>query len=225
VWSVLNPLLVMVVMYLVFSHMFRSDIENFPAYLIIGQTLFTFMNEATSQAIFSITGNASLLKKVYVPKYVFTLSKVTSCLVNLFFSMGAMLIVFIVTGIQFSAYMLLIPVVLVELYIFTLGLSMFLAQASVFFRDIQYIYSVLTTAWMYLTPLFYPMDLLPEWLQQAIGMFNPMYHYITHFRTLVMEQRLPDVSSLIYGYVLAFVFLLIGIYSFLRSQDRFILYI
>ena len=78
VWSVLNPLMVMVVMYLVFSKMFRFNIENYSAYLIIGQTLFTFMNEATNQAIGSITGNGSLLKKVYVPKYVFTLSKVTS---------------------------------------------------------------------------------------------------------------------------------------------------
>ena len=86
VWSVLNPLLVMVVMLLVFSHMFRSNIENFPAYLIIGQTLFNFMSEATNQAIFSITGNAALLKKVYVPKYIFTLSKVTSSLVNLLIS-------------------------------------------------------------------------------------------------------------------------------------------
>ena len=82
VWSVLNPLMVMLVMYFVFSQMFRFNIENYSAYLIIGQTLFTFMTEATNQAIGSITGNASLLKKVYVPKYVFTLSKVTSSLIN-----------------------------------------------------------------------------------------------------------------------------------------------
>ena len=74
IWSVLNPLMVMLVMYLVFSHMFRFDVENYPAYLIIGQTLFTFMTEATNQAIYSVTGNSALLKKVYVPKYVFTLS-------------------------------------------------------------------------------------------------------------------------------------------------------
>ena len=88
IWSVLNPLLVMMVMYLVFFRMFRFEVENFPAYLIIGQTLFNFMSEATSQAIYSITGNGPLLKKVYVPKYIFTLSKVTSCLVNLLFSLG-----------------------------------------------------------------------------------------------------------------------------------------
>lgn len=225
VWSVLNPLMIMLVMYIVFSHMFRFDVENFPAYLIIGQTLFTFMSEATTQSIFSILGNGPLLKKVYVPKYVFTLSKVTGCLVNLLFSMGAMIIVFIVTRVQFSFYMLLIPVVLIELYIFTLGISMFLAQAAVFFRDIQYIYSVFTTAWMYLTPLFYPIEQLPEWLQKAIAALNPMYHYITQFRTLVLQRALPSTGTLIYGFFLAFLFLLLGIYSFLRNQDKFILYI
>lgn len=225
VWSVLNPMMIMVVMYLVFSQMFRFEVDNFSAYLIIGQTLFTFMTEATNQSIFSIIGNGPLLKKVYVPKYIFTLSKVTSSLVNLLFSMGAMLIVFVVTKVQFSWYMLFIPVVLIELYIFSLGLSMFLAQLAVFFRDIQYIYNVLTTAWMYLTPLFYPIQQLPEALQTVIVICNPMYHYIDQFRTIVLERTMPEIGSIIYGFVLAFAFLAIGIKSFLHSQDKFILYI
>ncbi len=224
-WSVLNPLLVMVVMLLVFSHMFRSDIENFPAYLIIGQTLFNFMSEATNQAIYSITGNASLLQKVYVPKYIFTLSKVTSSLVNLLFAMGAMVIVFIVSRVKFSCYMFFLPVVLVELYLFSLGLGLFLAQAAVFFRDIQYIYTVLLTAWTYMTPLFYPMSLLPESMQRGIKLFNPMYHYVTQFRELVMYQCLPGWRSVTYGFLLAILCLGIGTWSFLRSQDKFILYI
>lgn len=224
-WSVLNPLLVMLVMLLVFSHMFRSDIENFPAYLIIGQTLFNFMSEATNQAIFSITGNAALLKKVYVPKYIFTLSKVTSSLVNLLFAMGAMAIVLIASRVQFSPAMLFLPVILTELYVFSLGLGLFLAQGAVFFRDIQYIYAVWITAWTYLTPLFYPMSLLPETIQQGIRLCNPMYHYITQFRQVVLYQSLPDAASLAYGFLLALGFLLFGTWTFLKSQDRFILYI
>lgn len=225
VWSVLNPLLVMVVMLLVFSQMFRSDIENFPAYLIIGQTLFNFMSEATNQAIFSITGNASLLKKVYVPKYIFTLSKVTSSLVNLVFAMAAMIIVFIVSRVRFSLCMLFLPVVLVQLYVFSLGLGLFLAQGNVFFRDIQYIYSVLMMAWTYLTPLFYPMELLPQVMQKGIRLLNPMYHYITQFRTVVMYQHLPQWESVAYGFVLAFLALIVGTKVFLKTQDAFILYI
>lgn len=225
VWSVLNPLMVMVVMYLVFSRMFRFDIDNYSAYLIIGQTLFTFMTEATNQAIFSITGNGPLLKKVYVPKYVFTLSKVTSSLVNLVFSLGAMIIVFIITRVQFSWAMLFFPVVLMEVYIFSLGLGLFLAEASVFFRDIQYIYNVLTTAWMYLTPIFYPLEQLPETVQKAIKIFNPMYQYINQFRTISLHQTLPNVQDVAYGFVVAFIFLFIGSWAFIRKQDDFILYI
>lgn len=225
VWSVLNPLMIMVVMYMVFSRMFNVTIENYAAYLIIGQTLFNFMTEATNQAIFSITGNGPMLKKVYVPKYVFTLSKVTSSLVNLLFSLIAMFIVFIASGVHFSLYMLFIPVVLVEVYIFSLGLGLFLAEASVFFRDIQYIYSVLTTAWMYLTPLFYPMEQLPEIMQKLIKFLNPMYHYIYQFRCVALYQSFPVAKSVVYGFVLAFAFLLFGTRNFIKNQDRFILYI
>lgn len=109
VWSILNPLMIMVIMVLVFENMFRFDIENYPVYLIIGQTVFNFVSEATNQAMWSITGNAALLKKTYVPKYIFTISKVTSSFVNTLFALGAMLIVFIVCNVRFNWYMLLFP--------------------------------------------------------------------------------------------------------------------
>ena len=112
-----------------------------------------------------------------------------------------------------------------ELYIFCLGLSLFLAQGSVFFRDIQYIYGVITTAWMYLTPLFYPMDQLPEQLQKLIKIFNPMYHYINQFRILVLEQRMPSIETFTYGFGVAVVFLIFGTWIFQKKQDEFILYI
>lgn len=224
-WSILNPLLIMAVMVVVFSQIFRFDVENYPVYLIIGQTLFNFMSEATNQAIYSILGNAPLLKKVYVPKYIFTLSRVTSSLVNLVFSLGAMLIVFIVTKVQFSWYMLLIPIVLIELYIFCLGLGLFLAQAAVFFRDIQYIYSVFITVWMYLTPVFYPITILPDNIRNLVVSLNPMYFYIDQFRTIVLEQQFPASGSMIGGIVAAVIALCVGIWSFLKTQDKFILYI
>lgn len=224
-WSILNPLLLMTVLYIVFSHMFRFEIENYPAYLIIGQTLFNFVNEATSQAINSIVWNAPLMKKVYVPKYIFTVSKVTSSLVNLLFAMGAMLIVFIVTQIKFSFYMLFIPVIVLQLYLFALGFGLFLAQAAVFFRDIQYIYNVIMTAWMYLTPIFYPVSILPETIRKAVVVLNPMYFYVQQFRAVVLDCAMPDLYLVGGGFVSAFIVLFIGIWSFLRTQDRFILYV
>ena len=100
-----------------------------------------------------------------------------------------------------------------------------MAEAAVFFRDIQYIYNVLTTAWMYLTPIFYPMEQLPEVMQKAISIFNPMYQYITQFRTIVLEQTLPSITDVAYGFGIAFVFLFFGSWAFIRKQDDFILYI
>jgi lipopolysaccharide transport system permease protein len=225
VWSVLNPLMIMMVMVIVFSTMFKRSIENFPVYLLTGQIMFNFMNQSTHQAMNSIVGNASLLKKTYVPKYIFTLSKITSGLVDFVFSLGALIIVMLVTKTAFSCYMILFPFVAVQLYVFCVGLGLILAEATVFFRDIQYIYSVITTAWLYLTPMFYPITALPEQLQYAVSHFNPMYYYIEQFRALILHNRLPEVRLVIGGFVFAIVILVIGIWRFLKKQDDFILYI
>lgn len=225
VWSVLNPLLIMVVMAIVFSTMFRRNIENFPVYLFTGQIMFNYMNTSTHQAIFSITGNATLLKKTYVPKYIFTLAKITSGLVDFCFSLGALLIVILFTGAKITPYFLLIPFVAVQLYVFCLGLGMFLAQANVFFRDIQYIYNAVTTAWLYLTPIFYPIDLLPDKVMWMVKHLNPMYFYIGQFRDLVYSGVLPGPQIMFAGCVTAVLMLLIGTKFFLKTQKNFILYI
>lgn len=225
VWSVLNPLLIMIVMTIVFSTMFSRNIENFPVYLFTGQLLFNFMNTSTHQAIFSITGNGALLKKTYVPKYIFTVSKITSGMVDFVFSLGALLIVMIATGAKFSFYILLFPFVVLQLYIFCIGLGLFLAQANVFFRDMQYIYNAVTTAWMYMTPIFYPIEMLPDWVAWLIKHLNPMYFYVGQFRDLVYSCRLPGPMIMIAGCVTAIAMLIIGIWSFTKTQDNFILYI
>lgn len=224
-WSVLNPLMIMIIMVAVFSNMFRFDIDNYPVYLIIGQTLFNFVSESTNQAMWSITGNASLLKKTYVPKYIFTLSKVTSACVNTIFSLGAMLIVFVVCKVKFNWCMLFIPFIIIQLYVFCIGMGMFLSQATVFFRDIQYIYAAFVTAWMYLTPIFYPINQLPKELAWGIKTFNPLYLYITQFREIVLNQTMPEMSMVIGGCTISLSILIIGTLCFMKNQDRFILYI
>lgn len=225
VWSVLNPLLIMIVMVFVFSTMFSRNIENYPVYLFTGQVLFNFMNQSTHQALNSINGNAALLKKTYVPKYIFTFAKITSGLVDLVFSMAALLIVMLATGAGFSWYNLLFPFVLLQLYVFCLGLGLFLAQANVFFRDIQYIYNAVTTAWMYVTPIFYSVEDLPDYVSWFIKHLNPMYFYVGQFRDLVYYGRMPGHMILFAGCTAALLMLLIGIASFLRNQNKFILYI
>lgn len=225
VWSILNPLLIMVVMTVVFSTMFKRSIDNFPVYLFCGQLLFNYMNSSTSQAIFSITGNASLLKKTYVPKYLFTLARITSGLVDLLFSLGALLIVIVVTRAQITWHVLLFPFVLVQLYVFCVGLGLFLAQASVFFKDTQFIYNAVTTAWMYLSAIFYPLDSLNETLAWNIQHFNPMYFYIGQFRALIYSGTMPETYLIVSGIVAAAAMLALGMWSFMRSKDQFILYI
>lgn len=225
VWSVLNPLLIMVVMTIVFSTMFSRNIDNFPVYLFCGQLLFNYMNTSTHQAIFSITGNAALLKKTYVPKYIFTLSKITSGMIDFVFSLGALLIVMIVTRARFTWYILLFPLVVLQLYVFCIGLGLFLSQANVFFRDIQYIYNAVTTAWMYLTPIFYPIEALPEWLIWIVKHCNPMYFYVGQFRDLIYYGRLPGPTITTAGCLTAIVMLIVGVWSFSKTQDKFILYI
>ena len=224
-WSILNPLLTMVVMSIVFSAMFSRNIENFPVYLFCGQLLFNFMNTATRQSISSINANASLLKKTYMPRYIFPLSKVTGCLVDLVFSLGALLIVILVTGSRLTWHALLFPMVILQLYLFCVGLGLFLAQANVFFRDVEYIYNAVITAWMYLTPIFYPLEMLPKNVMWVVKHLNPMYFYVGQFRDLVYLGRLPGPVIHTAGWVAAIGMLIIGIWSFRRSEDRFILYI
>lgn len=224
-WSILNPLLVMMVMTVVFSAMFRHNIANYPVYLIIGRMVFEFMSQSTNAAMRSVTGNAALLKKTYVPKYIFTLSKITSTMVENVFSLGALLIVMLATRSAFHWQMILIPLIIFQMYLFCCGLGFILAELNVFFRDIQYIYRAITTAWMYLTPIFYPIENLPEGIQLFVKICNPLYYYVAQFRDVTMYGRLPGPRIFFGGWIIGIVTLLLGIWLFGRRKDKFILYI
>lgn len=225
IWSILNPLLIMIVMTVVFSAMFQRNIENYPVYLLCGRTMYEFMTSSTNGAMRSVTGNAALLKKTYIPKYIFTIAKVTSCLLDFVFSLGALLIVMIATGARFHWQMLLLPLILLQIYVFCCGLGFLMAQAHVFFRDIQYIYKAITTAWMYLTPIFYPLEQLPEAIQMLIKLFNPMYYYVAQFRDVTLYGRMPGSRIFWGGWIMAIIMLIIGVWAFQKNKDKFILYI
>lgn len=225
IWSILNPLLMMFVLVIVFSNIFRFDIPNYAVYLLTGQVVFSFFAEATNMAITSITGNAVLLKKAYVPKSIFVLSKVTSSLINFLFSLVALLLVMIVTQHPINENIFYFPIVLIELYLFSLGIGFFLAAFSVFFRDIQYLWGVFISIWMYLTPIFYPASIIEQQYQWMYQNLNPMYGYLQQFRDIVMNGKMPDNFFLLQGIVISLISLLVGIYFFKRNQDKFILYI
>ena len=239
-WSVLNPLLSMLIMAVVFTRIFKRSIENFPVYLICGNILFSFMRDATTQALTSVVGNSTLIKKAYVPKYIFTLSKITSSMVNFLLSLGALVIVMIATGVSFRWSNLLIVVPITELYFFCVGLGLFLASTTVFFRDIRNIWSVVTLAWMYLTPIFYSLEsfydtsihntyLASSTIGLIIRQFNPMYMYIQQFRYFIMQYNpvweVPWTELMWRGALMAVIMLIVGAVVFDRTKDKFILYI
>lgn len=223
-WTVLNPLLMMAVLTLVFSNMFKMSIENFPVYVLIGNIVFNFNSEASTQGMNSIVWNASLIKKVYIPKYLFPLSKVVSSLVNLGFSFIALIIVMLVTKAPFYPMFLTIWIPLGYLLVFTLGLSLILCAINVYFRDTEHLYGVVITAWMYLTPLFYSIDIVPPPIQKIIYL-NPMYHYVTFFRQIIMEGNFPSAHTNLLCALISLTVLLIGLIIFERLQGKFILHI
>ena len=236
-WSVLTPLLSMTVMAIVFTRMFKRSIANYPLYLICGNILFSFMRESTTQAMTSVIGSASLLKKSYVPKYIFTLSKITSSMVNLVLSFGALIIVMIFRGVPFRWMNLLGLIPVLELYVFCVGLGMFLAAVTVFFRDVKNIWSVVTLAWMYLTPIFYSLENRIETSTgklDTVGLlirrFNPMYMYIQQFRFFIMQHYIPEIEvpvmTLMWrGGLVAVLMLIVGLATFNATKNKFILYI
>lgn len=223
-WSLLNPLMMMTVMSLVFSYVFRANVENYPLYLICGQTLFSFFTESTSMAMHSVMANAGLIKKIYIPKFIFPVSRVTSSFVTMSFSLGAILIVMLVTRAPFFWTILLVPVPIAFLFLFCCGIGMVLAALSVYFRDITHLWGVVTLAWMYATPIFYTVDIMPAdklWVMKV----NPMYHFLNVFRHLVMKGVIPGPNAWFGCIASGTVFFIMGLIVFGRLQKNFILHI
>lgn len=222
-WSLLNPLLMMIVISIVFSQLFRFKIPNYPIYLITGQIMFTFISESTNMAMASITGNASLIKKVYIPKYIFPVAKTLSSFVNLLFSLIAVVIVILVTQVKITWTILLFPIPLLAVLAFAMGIGLILSAYSVFFRDIVHLYGVFLMVWNYMTPIFYPESLIEK--HKILLIANPLYHIIKYFREIILYGTVPSLglTTACVGTPLAF--LLLGMYLFYRKQDKFILYI
>lgn len=223
-WSLLNPLLMMSVMVVVFSYMFRFDIENYALYLICGQTMFNFFNESTSKAMFAIIDNGMLIKKIYVPKYIFPISRVISCFVTTSFSLLAIVIVMLVTHVKLHLSILVFWIPLLYLLVFSCGVGMILSALAVKFRDVTHLYGVLLMVLMYATPIFYPISAVPKDVAFFIGK-NPMHIFINLFRELVLYGNVPEPRTWLIGAGLAAAMFAVGAFVFSRLQDDFIYYI
>ena len=223
-WSLLNPLMMMTIMTVIFSFMFRFDIPNYPLYLICGQTLYNCFNEAANRAMMSVIDNGNLIKKVYIPKYIFPLAKTTSSFVNMLFNLVAILIVMIFTGTGFHLSFLLFPLPLICLFLFTCGIGLILSALAVQFRDVMHLYSVLMMAWMYATPIFYPISAVPGWVQNIIRC-NPLYMYIDAFRQLLLYGTVPSSLAWLGCLLTALLSIGAGALVFRKMQRNFIFYV
>ena len=223
-WSFLNPLLTMSVQYIVFSTLFKSDIPNYPVYLLSGIVFMNFFNEAVSMGMTSITGNASLIKKVYMPKYIYPVSRILSSLVNFALAILPLFLVMLFTGTPFRSSLLLLVFDILCLLGFVMGMGLLLTTAMTFFQDTQFLWGVVSLMWMYLTPVFYPESIIPAKLLTLYHM-NPMYQYITFARICIIDGVSPEPMAYLWCILSSLVVLALGIVTFKRHQDKFVLYL
>lgn len=225
IWCVLNPLGVMFIMYLVFSTMFHNRIENFPVYLFAGRMMFSLVTDGSGGMLRSFVRNGALMRKARIPYYIFPMSVFLSAVVNFFFQLIAFAIVLLATRTPLTVHVLAFPAVFLQAALFTFGLGLFLAHANTFIRDTEYLYSVFLTAWVYLTPLFYPLSALPGRMQYLISHFNPTYFYAQQARDVFLYHQWPETALLVRGFAAGILALAVGLSCYQRRKDSIILYV
>ena len=226
-WSLLYPVLTMCVMAVVFSHVFRTAVEgvSYPVYLLTGITFFNYFSEASNLSMSSVLANFSLLNKVYVPKYVFPLTKCLFVGINFLLTLLPLYAVILLSGTGLSWAHLLLPYDFLCLFAFTLGMSFLLSAAAVFVRDVLYIYGVALTLWMYMTPLFWDLSMLGDPCYEALLRLNPLCQYIGFARHVIFTGTAPSALSFTGCALSAGLTLLLGAGIFRRNQDKFVYYI
>lgn len=223
VWSVLNPLLMMTIMGVVFSHMFRADIPNYLVFYLAGFLPYSFLQEATNGSLTAIIGNTGLLTKVYVPKYIFPVAKTAVALVNMGFAFIAFTAIAAITGVHASLALLVVPLIFLGLAMFVLGLGLIFSTVAVFFRDMIHFHSILMMMWMYLTPIFYPASIIPARFRWVIDA-NPLYLYIQSFRMVVLNGAFPSGPRLLACLAAGALVLWLGYVVFRNNEGRFVLH-
>ncbi len=219
-WTMLNPLGMMIILSIVFSQVFRVAMVNYPGFVLSGLIAWNFFAQASTAAINSLVWGGDLFTRIYVPRSVFAISAIGTGLINLVLSMVPLLLVMVVMGIPPHLTLLLVPLPMLFLALFTLGIGLLISTIGIYFIDVVEMYAILLMAWMYLTPIIYPLDILPpnvsQWLQ-----YNPMVHLVGLFRDLVFYGTLPDFISWLISFGLAFGTFLLGWLFFTGKADEF----
>ena len=224
IWSFLNPLMMTMVYHFVFSTIFRSSSNHFVVYLMSGIVLFNYFSDSTNLCMQSVVGNAGLITKVYMPKYILPVSKALSSAINMVISLIPLLIVMLLSGTGFHKSLLLIPFVLVMLILFCTGVGLILSTIMVYFRDIQFLWSVLLTILNFLSPIFYPESIIPARFQMIYHM-NPLYQYLYFMRTVTIGGTSPTPVTFLYCMLSSAAALTVGLLVFRKNQSQFVLHL
>ncbi len=225
-WSLLYPVLTMCVMAIVFSNVFKFSTPgvSYLVYLQTGLVMFNYFSEATNLSMSSVVANFSLINKVYMPKWIFPLSKCLFAGINFLLTLIPLYAVIILTGTEITWMHILLPYAVVCLFMFTLGMGLILSTIAVFLRDIYYIYGVVIMFMMYLTPIMYDIKMLDSWMVPILKL-NPMYNFINFSRMIIIYRQIPSLDSWAACFISGFVILVLGVVLFRRKQDKFIYYV
>ncbi len=233
VWSLLYPLLMLTVMTVIFSSFMKFKVEgtNYIVYLMIGIVCFNFLSEATNLSLGTIIDNYSLINKVYIPKYIFPLSKILFVFINFLLTLIPLFLIILLSKVGLGVYPAYIGIKYIYLIyiffcllIFIIGLGLIFSSISVFFRDVIYIYGIFLTIWNYFTPIFYNVEMLPPLLQKVMN-FNPMYQILKATRQIVLYGQTPSLMTFCAITIFALIFFSLGVLIFRKNQDKFIYYI
>lgn len=221
-WSFFNPLLIMLVFTAIFSMLFGRSIENYPVYFLSGRIIFDFYNAGTKGAMRSIKRNQNLIKKIYVPKYMFSVSTICYEFINFLISFVILFGVMILTGASFHWTIIVSIIPMFFLLCLVFGVGLILAVCNTYFTDVGHLYNVFTLLLMYSSALFYPMEIVPP-LVQRIFTLNPVYSAISCFRECISYGILPNASTLLYLAAFSLTTLGIGIVLFKIYEKRLVL--
>ena len=223
-WTMLNPLGTMIVLSVVFSRMF--DMRGaYPAFIITNLVAFNFFSQTTTASLGSMLGGSDLFQRIYLPRTAFVLSTIGTGIVNILFSLVPLFIIYIFTKTPVKETIILLPVAILFLAAFALGFSLILSTFVVFFPDIAEMYPILLTAWMYLTPIIYPEEMLADVLGGWLLRLNPLYRLIRFFRLVTFDGAYPTMQEFIFAMLFSFGTLLIGWIFFTRQTKKFAYYV
>jgi ABC-2 type transport system permease protein len=220
VWAMVNPLLTMAVLLGVFTQLFRFDVEHYPIYILAGLLLWNLFARGTSIALRSVIDNGSIRSKIYVPASVFVAAAIGSAFVNLLFALAPLLALTVLTGVRPTLAWIYLPVPILQTTLLTFGIGVLIAALAVFFADMTDIYEVLLGAYFYLTPIIYPVSILPDSLMN-LERYNLLFAFIDGFRSPLLLGRIPDLGGVLLTTLAALAVTMVGWSLFTRLLDQF----